>query len=66
MTLYRIFFLNHLKSIIHAHTITAADDAKAVDDAHKVPRDAVSCDLWDAKRLVARFDGRNGGMIQPS
>jgi len=60
MTLYRIFFLNHLKSIIHAHTITAADDAKAVDDAHKVPRDAVSCDLW-ARNGLSR--GSTGGTV---
>ena len=66
MNAYRIFFLNRQKVIIHAQPIAAADDAEAIDLAHNLPRDAVTCELWDADRLVTRFDGRNGGAIQPS
>lgn len=66
MSAYRIFFLNRQKAIIHAQPIAAADDAEAINLAHNLPRDAITCELWDADRLVAKFDGRNGGAIQPS
>ena len=53
------------RSIVHAELLNASDDAQAIEQAHKVPRDAVTCEVWDVDRLVARFDGRNGGVIQP-
>jgi hypothetical protein len=36
-----------------------------VEQAHNIPKDAVTCEVWDADRLVGRFDGRNGGLIEP-
>jgi len=62
---YRLFCLDGQGKILHARTLDAHDDAEAVRLAHAVPRDAVTCEIWDVDRLVTKFDGRNGGEIQP-
>jgi len=65
MRAYRLFFLDRQGTILGAQGIDADDDPQAVDRAHRIPKDAVICQLWDADRLVAAFDGRNGGAIEP-
>ena len=65
MSAYRIFFLDRQGAIIHAQPVEANDDAQAMDKAHNVPKDSITCEIWDADRLVGRFDGRNGGAIEP-
>lgn len=65
MSAYRIFFLDRQGTILHAQPVAADNDAQAVDQAHNIPKDAVICEVWDADRLVNRFDGRNGGVIEP-
>ena len=61
---YRIFCLDSEGRIAHAEALYAADDVDAVKQAQALPRDAVSCEVWDVDRLVGRFAGRNGGDIQ--
>lgn len=62
---YRIFCLDREGLILHAELLKATEDAEAVREAYSVPQDAVTCEVWDIDRLVVRFDGRNGGLIQP-
>lgn len=64
MTVYRLFCLDHSKKITHAEPLEAMDDNEAISLAQAVPFDAVTCEVWYVDRLVARFDGRNGGDIQ--
>lgn len=61
---YRVFCLDREGRITYAQALDAPDDVEAVKQAQAVPRDAVSCEVWDFDRLVGRFDGRNGGDIQ--
>ena len=61
---YRAFCLDRDGKIIHAEALDATNDADAITLAHGLPRDAVTCEVWDVDRLVVRFDGRNGGEIQ--
>jgi hypothetical protein len=63
---YRVFCLDGEGRITYAQALDAADDAEAVKQAQALPRDAVSCEVWDVDRFVGRFDGRNGGDIQRS
>ena len=65
MSAYRLFFLDRQGAIVCAQAIDADDDLQAVDQAHKIPKDAVTCQVWDADRLVGGFDGRNAGAIEP-
>ena len=63
MTAYRLFCLDHSKRITHAEPLEATDDSEAVSLAQAAPFDAMTCEVWNVDRLVARFDGRNGGDI---
>lgn len=65
MTAYRLFCLDSQGNILHAQALDAHDDAEAVKLAQAVLRDAVTCEIWNVDRLVKKFDGRNGGEIQP-
>ena len=65
MSNFRISFLDRQGAILHAQPVVADDDLEAVEQAHNIPKDAVTCEVWDADRLVGRFDGRNGGLIEP-
>ena len=61
---YRAFCLDSEGRITHAQALNAADDAEAIAQAQALPKDAVSYEVWNVDRFVARFDGRNGGAIQ--
>ena len=61
---YRAFWLDSEGRITHAQALNAADDAEAIAQAQALPKDAVSYEVWNVDRFVARFDGRNGGAIQ--
>ena len=63
MTAYRLFCLDHSRKITHAKLLEAMDDSEAIGLAHAARIDAVTCEVWDADRLVTRFEGRNGGAI---
>jgi hypothetical protein len=45
MTAYRLFFLDRQGAIVCAQAIDADDDLQAVDQAHKIPKDAVTCQV---------------------
>lgn len=65
MANYRAFLLNREGKIAYAQPLNAVDDGEAMAEAQAVPRDSTICEVWDADRFVARFDGRNGGQLQP-
>lgn len=60
---YRAFCLNSEGRITHAKPINV-HDAEAIAQAQALPKDAVSCEVWNVDRFVATFDGKNGGAIQ--
>ena len=62
---YRVFFLDRDGKITHAEPLAANNDAEAVVLAQKILRDAVRCEVWNVARLVGKFDGLNGGILQP-
>ena len=61
---YRAFCLDSEGRITHTQAPNAADDAEAIAQAQALPKDAVSCEVWNVDRFVATFDGKNGGAIQ--
>lgn len=62
---YRVFFLDREGRIAHAEPLAANNDAEAMVLAQRILRDAARCEVWNGARLVGKFDGLNGGILQP-
>lgn len=51
---YRLYFLDDVKSVMHADDFDAVSDGDAVRIARSMKK-PMSCELWNLDRLVARI-----------
>lgn len=60
MPAYRLYHLDGAGRVDSAEWLEAADDSAATAQALKIPRKAVTAELWQGKRRLACLD--SGGM----
>jgi hypothetical protein len=56
---YRLYCLNDAGGISLAETIIASDDQDAINQARELKQDALKCEVWDGRRLVATLNGQD-------
>jgi hypothetical protein len=54
---YRLYRLDEWSRIRFSEDIAAEDDAEAIRLAGETRPNANKCEIWEARRLVATFDG---------
>ena len=55
---YRFYFVGDDNRIRHAVNLDCEDDAKAIEAAEAIDRQAFAAELWEKGRLVKKFPPR--------
>ena len=58
MSNYKLYCMQSQGNLHFAEWIEAQDDAEAIEMARKLKKDALKCEIWDGRRLVAVLDAR--------
>ena len=58
MSSYKLYCMQSQGNLHFAEWIDARDDAEAIATARKLKKDALKCEIWDGRRLVAVLDAR--------
>jgi hypothetical protein len=58
MSRYKLYCMQSQGNLHFAEWIEAQNDADAIETARRLKRDALKCEVWDGRRLVAVLDAR--------
>ncbi len=56
MSSYKLYCMQSLGNLHFAEWIEAPNDAEAIAMARKLKKDALKCEVWHGRRLVAALD----------